>query len=95
MKGRVIILVCDASSHPILHFCQTPSKYLERVFKLHSGHKINLKKKKKKGDNYKNKKPELSFLYVAHHLVECYISTKYHKIFQRVFNLQYGHEINA
>ena len=26
-KGRVVILVCDTSSSPVLHFCQVLSKY--------------------------------------------------------------------
>ena len=26
-KGRVVILVCDMSSGPVLHFCQVPLKY--------------------------------------------------------------------
>ena len=43
----------------------------------------------------KVRKAELSFLNATHRLVLFYSSTKYHKIFQRVFDLQSGHEING
>ena len=41
------------------------------------------------------RKPELSCLYATRRLVLFYISTKYHKNIQRVFDLQSGHEING
>ena len=43
----------------------------------------------------KVRKAELSFLYATRRLVLFYISTKYHKNIQRVFDLQSRHEING
>ena len=43
----------------------------------------------------KVRKAELSFLYATRRLVLFYISNKYHKILQRVFDLQIGQEING
>ena len=43
----------------------------------------------------KVRKAELSFLYATRRLVLFYISTKYHKNIQRVFDLQNGHKING
>ena len=50
-KGRVIILVCDMSSHPVLHFCQIPSTYSKASSSYRADKKLILKK----GDNFKNK----------------------------------------
>ena len=38
-KARVVILVCDISSGPVLHFYQV--KIFQRVVDLQSGHEIN------------------------------------------------------
>ena len=45
-KGRVVILVPNTLSHPVLHFYQVPSKILQRVFELQSGHEIYFKQNK-------------------------------------------------
>ena len=36
-KDKVVILVCDMASGPVLHFYQVSSTY-SKVFDLHSGH---------------------------------------------------------
>ena len=76
-KGRLVILVHDTSSGPVLHFCQVLSKYS----KGYSSYRTDEKSisNKIKGDNPKVRVPELSFLYMTRHLVLFYISTKYHK----------------
>ena len=53
-KGRVVILVCNMSSGPVLHFCQVPSKYS----KGYSSYRADTKSfsNKTKGDNSKSKK---------------------------------------
>ena len=76
-KGRVVIIVRDTSSGPVLHFCQVPSKYSKGYSSYRAGEKSNLNKTKK--ITPKVRKPELSFLYATRHLVLFYISTKYHK----------------
>ena len=78
-KDRVVILVRDTSSCPVLYFIQVPSKYSEG----YSSYRENTK-------SISNKKVELSFLYATRRLVLFYISTKIIKIFQRVFKLQNG-----
>ena len=55
----------------------------------------NLFQTKQRETTPKQRKPQLSFLYATRRLVLFYISTKYHKIFQRVFDLQNGHQING
>ena len=59
-KGRVIILVCDTSSGPVLHFCQVPSKYS----KGYSSYRADEKSisNKTKGDNSKSKKARVVIL---------------------------------
>ena len=76
-KGRVVILVCDMSSCPVLHFCQVPSKYSKGYSSYRADEKYISNKTKE--ITPKVRKPELSFLYVTHHLVLFYISTNYHK----------------
>ena len=76
-KGRVVILVRNTSSCPVLHFYQVPSKYS----KGYSSYRADTKSisNKTKGNNSKVRKPELSFLYMTSRLVLFYISTKYHQ----------------
>ena len=76
-KGSVVIFVHDPSSGPVLHFCQVSSKYSKGYFSYRADEKSI--SNKTKGDNFKNKEEEFSFLYTTHHLVLFYISTKYHK----------------
>ena len=73
-KDRVVIFVRDMSSSPVLHFYQVPSKgfpVTERTRTLFQTKQWEI--------NKKVRKPELSFLYVTHCLVQFFISTKYHK----------------
>ena len=59
-KGRVVILVSNKSSGPVLHFCQVPSKY----YKGYSSYR-NFEKSisnKTKGDNSKIKKARVVIL---------------------------------
>ena len=79
---------------PVLHFYQVLSKYSEG----YSSYRVDMKsvsKPKQREITQKVRKPELSFLYGTCGLVLFYISTKYHKIFQRIFDLQSRHKINA
>ena len=59
-KGRVVILVCNMSSGPVLHFCQVPLKYS----KGYSSYRAEEKSisNKTKGDNSKNKKGRVVIL---------------------------------
>ena len=72
-------------------------KIYQRAFHLLSGHRINAHSVSNitKTDNSEVRKLELSILYKTRCLVQFYISTKYHKIFQRVLDLQSGQEIDA
>ena len=49
----------------------------------------------RKGDKAKSKKGRVVIVYMTRCLVLFYISTKYHKIFQRIFDLQSRHNING
>ena len=53
-KGRVVILVRDMSSGPVLHFCQVPSKYSKGYLSYIADTKSF--SNKTKGDNSKSKK---------------------------------------
>ena len=59
-KGRVVILVHDTSSGPVLHFCQVPLKYS----KGYSSYRADTKSftNKTKGDNSKTKKGRVVIL---------------------------------
>ena len=59
-KGRVVILVRDMSSGPVLHFCHVPSKYS----KGYSSYRVDTKSfsNKTKGDNSKSKKGRVVIL---------------------------------
>ena len=76
-EGRVVILVCDMSSGPGLHFCQVTSKYSEGIRVTERTR--NLFQIKQRVITPKVKKPELSILYAKRHLVLIYVSTKYHQ----------------
>ena len=52
--SRVVILVRDTSSGPVLHFCQVPSKYSKECSFYRADTKSFLNKTK--GDNSKSKK---------------------------------------
>ena len=76
-EGRVVILVRNTSSCPILQFYQVPSKYSEGYSSYRADEKsISYKTK---GDDSKSKKDRMSFLYATRRLVLFYISTKYHE----------------
>ena len=75
--GRVVILVRNTSSCPVLQFYKVPSKYSEGYPSYRADEKSI--SNKTKGDHSKSKKARLSFLYVTCRLVLFYISTKYHK----------------
>ena len=77
-KGRVAILLCDRSSHPVLHFYQIPSNYSEGYLSYRADTK-SISKTKQREVTQKERKPELSFLYVMCHLVMFCISTNYHQ----------------
>ena len=59
-KGRVVILVRDTSSGPVLHFFQVPSKYS----KGYSSYRADTKSfsNKTKGDDFKSKKGRVVIL---------------------------------
>ena len=59
-KGRVVILICDMLSGPVLHFCQVPSKYSKGC----SSYRADTKSfsNKTKGDNSKSKKARVVIL---------------------------------
>ena len=90
-KGRVVILVHETLSGPVLHFCQVPSKYS----KGYSSYRADTKffQIKQRVILPKVRKPELSILYATCHLFLIYISTKYHQNIPKVFKLQSGQEV--
>ena len=77
-KARVVILVPNMSSHPVLHFYLVSSKYSEG----YSCNRVNTKSNSNQtgggGVTTKVRKPKLSFLYVTCRLILFYISTKCH-----------------
>ena len=75
-KGRVVILLQDKSSHPVLHFCEITSKYSEGYSSYRADTK-SISKTKQMEITPKERKPELSFLSVMCHLILFCISTKY------------------
>ena len=84
-EGRVVILVRDTSSGPVLHFCQVPSKYSKGYSNYRADKKSfteqtrNLFQIKQRRITPKVRKAELSFLHATCCLVLFYISTKYHQ----------------
>ena len=73
-KGRVVILIRDMLSGPLLHFHQVHINGLSLS---------NITK----GDNTKVRKAELSFLYMTHCLVLVYISAKCHQNIPKVIQV--------
>ena len=86
-EGRVVILVLFYSS----------TRYHQNILKgiLVAEQTRNLFQTKQREITPKIRKPGLSFLYSTRRLVLFYISIKCPKIFQKVFDLQSGHEING
>ena len=82
-KGRVVIPVCNTSSHPVLHFYQVPSKYSEGYSSFRADTKSSSNKTKGNNSKSKIRKPELSFLYATRclvHVLHFYqVSSKYSK----------------
>ena len=80
-KGRLVILVQDTSSHPVLHFYQVPSKYSEGYL----SYRVDLKptSNKTKGNNPQSKKARDVIL--VHDMSSCpvlhfyQVSSKYSK----------------
>ena len=54
-KGRVVILVRDTSSGPVLHFCKVPSKYSKGYYRADTKSFSS----KTKADNSKSKKAKV------------------------------------
>ena len=77
VRKAVIILLCDKSTHPVLHFYQIPSKYSEGYLSYRADLK-SMSKTKQREKTPKQRKPELSLLYVMCCLVLLCISTTYH-----------------
>ena len=75
-KGRVVILVRDTSSGPVLYFCLVPLKYS----KEYSSNRADTKSfsYKTKCDNSKSKKGRVFILVRDTSSGLFYISTKYH-----------------
>ena len=93
-EGRVVILVRNTSSCPILEFYQVHQNILKGIPVTEQMR--NLFQTKQREITPQVRKPELSFLYATLRPVLFYISTKYHKnIPKRVFDLQSGREING
>ena len=82
-KGRVVILVCDMWSHPVLHFYRT-IQIFRRVFELQSGHSLFQIKQRVKTP--KVRKPEWSILYVTLFSSWSTFLPSIIKIFQRVLS---------
>ena len=73
-KDRVVILVRNMLSGPVLHFCQVPSKYS----KVYSSYRADTKSFSNKQKVISKRETELSILYATRQFVLIYISTKYH-----------------
>ena len=76
-KARVVILVRDTPSGPVLQFYQVPSKYSKGYLSYRADPKSILNKTKE--ITAKVRKPELSFLYATRRLVMFNTSIKYHQ----------------
>ena len=80
-KARVVTLVCDVSSHPVLHFYQVTSECSEG-YSTYRAQSIITVTNITKGDNAKRKKGGVVIL-VTLYLVLFYISNKYHQNIQK------------
>ena len=90
-EGRVVILVRNTLSCPILQFYQVPSKYSEGYSSYRADEKPI--SNKTKGNNSKSKKTRVVIL--VHDMSSGPVLPSIIKIFQRVFDLQSRHEING
>ena len=89
-KAKVVILVCYMSSRPVLHFYQIPAKYSKGYLSYRAETK-SISKTKQRELTPKGRKP---FFYAICHVIPTFVPSIL-KIFQRVFDLQSEHEINA
>ena len=93
-KTRLVILV--STRHPVLFYIS--SKYhrnIPRNIQLTERHEIYALSLSNitKGDNAKERKVELSFLYATHRLILFFISTKYHQNIPKSIRVTERHEI--
>ena len=72
--ARLVILLGDTSSHPVLHFYQVSSKYCEGYSSYRADRKSN--SNIRRGDNSKNKKARVVILVCTCRLILFYIATK-------------------
>ena len=78
MKARVVILVCDISSWPVLHNCEVSWLYSKGYSSCRPDR--NMHKQSIKGEiTQKVLKRGLSFLYATHRHDLLYITMKYHQ----------------
>ena len=89
-KGRVVILVYNMLSQPVLHFYQIPSRY-SKGYSSYRADINSTSKTKQRERTPKVRKPLLSFLHATRSCSTFLPSTI--KIFRRVFTLQSEHKI--
>ena len=92
-KGRVVILVRNTLCCPVLQFYKVPSKYSEEYSSYNADEKSI--SNKTKGDNSKSKEARVLILVCDTSSGPVLYLYQVSKIFQRVFDLQSGHEING
>ena len=76
---RVVILVCNTSSRPVLHLYQASSKYSVGYSCYRAETRNQIQTQEREITPKVKKKPKLSFLYVTCRLVLFFITTKYHQ----------------
>ena len=88
-RDRVVILVCNLSSSPILHFYQVSSKYSKRYSCYRADTKSNLNTRR--GDNSKRKVAKVAILVRDTWFHPVLHFSSIIKKFQRVLDLQSEH----
>ena len=80
-KAKAVILVCDMSSDPVLHYHQVSSKYSKgwSTYITDTKSIYNHFQIEQREIMPKVRKTELLFFYLTRHLILFYISTKYHQ----------------
>ena len=94
---RVVILVRDTLSWPVLHNCEVSWLYSKQFFSYEADMKLHLKPSR--GKTQKVWKRELSFLYATHRHDLFYIAVRYHQnipnsfqVMERTQNCIWNHQ---
>ena len=89
--ARVVILVLNTSSRPVLHLYQAPSKYSVGYWCTEQRQEIKIQTQEGEITPKVKKKSRLSFLYVTCPRVLFFITTKYHQNIPKSVRLHSRH----